>query len=270
MRIFLRHCAALCVLLITIPAGASATAAEIDEAAVRVAMGKEGRLPDDLARDRRSKPEAVIPLLHIEPGANVVDIFGSGGYYSELLATVVGAEGEVWLHNNDGFEAWGINGLSDRFDNRDPGNIVRHTRSGINLDLGGETMDAAIIVMALHDIYVIPKRYNGERYVPVGRPANATYFLEQIFAALKSGSRFVVVDHSGDATMGSEDVFDLHRMKESFARSEIESVGFRFVESSDALRNPNDERSAIVFDSDIKGQTDRFVLSFEKPSDQPH
>ena len=65
--------------------------------------------------------------------------------------------------------------------------------------------------------------------------------------------------------MDSEDVFDLHRMVESLARSEVESVGFQFAESSDALRNPNDDRSMIVFDSDIKGQTDRFVLSFVKP-----
>jgi predicted methyltransferase len=266
MRSFLHQWFTVLVLVSAGLSSASVLAAEIDAAAVRTAMSEEGRLPDDLARDSRSKPEAVIPLLHIEAGATVVDIFGSGGYYSELLASAVGAEGEVWLHNNDGFEAWGINGLRDRFDKRDPGNINRHTRSGINLDLGEETMDAAIIVMALHDIYVIPKRYNGEEYVPVGSPANATYFLEQIYTALKPGSRFVVVEHAGDASMESEEVFDLHRMIEVRARNEVENVGFHFIESSDALRNPKDDRSMIVFDSDIKGQTDRFVLSFEKPS----
>jgi len=55
-------------------------------------------------------------------------------------------------------------------------------------------------------------------------------------------------------------------MVEAMARSEVESVGFRFIESSDALRNTKDDRSMIVFDSEIKGQTDRFILSFEKPS----
>ena len=266
MHSFLHQWFTVLVLVSAVLSSASVLAAEIGSAAVRTAMSEEGRLPDDLARDSRSKPEAVIPLLHIEAGATVVDIFGSGGYYSELLASVVGAEGEVWLHNNDGFEAWGINGLRDRFDKRDLGNINRHTRSGINLELGEETMDAAIIVMALHDIYVIPKRYNGEEYVPVGSPANATYFLEQIYTALKPGSRFIVVEHAGDASMESEEVFDLHRMIEVRARNEVENVGFHFIESSDALRNPKDDRSMIVFDSDIKGQTDRFVLSFEKPS----
>ena len=266
MRSFLQQCFTVLMLVSAVLSSVSVVGAEIDAAAVRMVMSEEGRLPDDLARDIRSRPEAVIPLLHITPGATVVDIFGSGGYYSELLAGAVGASGEVWLHNNDGFEAWGINGLRDRFDKRNPGNINRHTRSGINLDLGEETMDAAIIVMALHDIYVIPKRYNGEEYVPVGSPANAAYFLEQIYTALKPGSRFVVVEHAGDTMMEREEVFDLHRMVEAMARSELESVGFRLVESSAALRNPKDDRSMIVFDSDIKGQTDRFVLSFEKPS----
>ena len=127
------------ILASTVLSGPLLCAAEIDEAAVLAAMSKEGRLQADIARDSRSRPEAVIPLLHLEPGAKVVDIFGSGGYYSELLASVVGREGEAWLHNNEGFEAWGINGLTDRFDSRDPGNILRHTRSGINLDLGTET-----------------------------------------------------------------------------------------------------------------------------------
>lgn len=256
-----------CLLSFALLSGGVLSAAEIDAPAVRQAMAKEGRLEADISRDRRSHPEAVIPLLRIQPGAVVVDIFGSGGYYSELLASVVGEEGEVWLHNNDGFEAWGINGLNDRFDGRDPGNIVRHHGSGINLNLGTETLDAAIIVMALHDIYVIPKRYNGEEYVPVGRPANANYFLTQIYEALRPGSRLVVVDHAGDPAMESEAVFDLHRMVEAYARSELESVGFRLVESSDALRNADDDRSMIVFDSDIQGQTDRFVLSFQKPSE---
>lgn len=246
--------------LFTIPVQADT----IDEAAVLAAMNKPGRLADDIERDSRSKPEAVIPLLNLETGDRAVDIFGSGGYYSELLASVLGESGEVLLHNNQGFEAWGINGLTDRYDGRDPGNITRHTRSGINLDLGLETLDGALVVMALHDLYVIPKRYNGVEYVQVGNPANVDYFLQQIYQGLKPGGRFIVIDHSGDPDSDNETVSELHRIIESFTRQEIEARGFRFVASTDALRNPADDRSQIVFDEDIQGRTDRFVLVFEK------
>ena len=239
---------------------------EIDETAVIAAMTKEGRLAQDLSRDARSKPEKVIPLLRLESGDRVADIFGGSGYYSELLASVVGDDGEVILHNNDGFEAWGINGLNDRFAlQRNPGKIKRHTRTGINLDLESESLDGILIVMAFHDLYVIPKRYNGSEYVPVGKPANIEYFLEQIFLALKPGGRFVVVDHSADSTMDLETLTDLHRIEESFARQEIESAGFLFVESSEALRNPSDNGNLIVFDLGIQGNTDRFIFAFEKP-----
>ncbi len=242
-------------------------AASIDETAVIAAMNKEGRLANDVERDQRSKPHAVIPLLNLETGGHVVDIFAGGGYYTELLATVVGDEGEAILHNNTGFEQWGVNGLNDRFaEGRNPGNIVRHTRSGINLDLQESSLDGAIVVMAYHDLYVVPKRYNGEEYVPVGNPANTEYFLQQVYDALKPGGRFVVVDHAGDETMDHDVVADLHRIKESFTRSEVEAAGFNFVEASDALRNPQDDRSMIVFDLDVQGKTDRFVFAFEKPS----
>jgi len=239
----------------------------IDEAAVLAALQQPDRLAADVARDARSRPEQIIPLLNLEPGDRVVDIFAGGGYYSELLARVLGPDGEAVLHNNMGFEAWGVNELTDRFYRRDPGNIDRHTTNGINLDLAPQSVDAALVVMALHDLYVIPKRYNGQEYVPVGEPMNVDYFLEQVFQALKPGGRFVVIDHAGEPGMAPDLVADLHRLDENFARSELEAAGFQFVAASNALRNPADDRARIVFDEDLQGRTDRFVLVFEKPEE---
>ncbi len=52
-----------------------------------------------------------------------MDVFASGGYYSELIGSVVGDSGEVLLHNNRGFSAWGVNVLNDRFDGRTLDNV---------------------------------------------------------------------------------------------------------------------------------------------------
>ncbi len=236
----------------------------IDENAVLEAMASD-RLAADLERDLRSKPQAIIPLLNIEQGDRVIDIFGSGGYYSDLLARALGDEGRAILHNNQGFEQWGSNILQDRFDNGMPSNVVMLRRYGIDLELPYESVDAALIVMALHDLYVIPKRYDGEKYVPVGPPANVEYFYEQLLIALKPGGRFVVVDHAGEPGMELEATTDLHRINEEFLRADIEANGFRFVSSEPPLRNPEDDRTRIVFDEDLQGKTDRFVLVFEKP-----
>lgn len=237
----------------------------IDTAAVLAVMSSPDRLEADVQRDQRSKPQFVIPLLNLEPGDRVVDIFGAGGYYSELLARAVGEQGEALLHNNPGFEAWGINDLRDRFDQRNPGRITRYTSSGINLDLVDNSLEGALIVMAFHDLYVVPKRYDGTAYVRTGNPANVGYFLDQVYRALKPGGRFVVVDHAAEPDADNETAGDLHRINEVFARKEIEARGFQFVASTDVLRNTADDRNRIVFDEDLQGRTDRFVLAFEKP-----
>ena len=252
-----RLCLLTVIAMLSTPLAWSATVAD--------AIARPGRLPQDLARDERSRPAAVISLLNLAAGDRVVDVFAGGGYYSELLASVVGDGGEVLLHNNEGFRAWGVNILNDRFTGRTIGNITQHLREIADLDLGTNSLDAALLVMAYHDMYVVPKRYNGEKYVPVGQPADVDHFLQQIYRSLKPGARFVVVDHAAGDTTSEDDAFELHRLHEAFARSEIESRGFRFVDSTDVLRNSADDRSMIVFDSDVQGRTDRFVLAFEKP-----
>ena len=119
--------------------------------------------------------------------------------------------------------------------------------------------------MAIHDMYVIPKRYNGVEYVQVGEMANAQYLLQQVYFSLKPGGRFVVIDHAGNENSDNETVSELHRIMETFVREEIEKQGFQFLSSTDSLRNGEDDRSMIVFDLDVQGKTDRFVLTFEKP-----
>ncbi len=238
----------------------------IAEAEVLAAMEDRTRLAADYERDLRSKPQRIIPQLDLQRGDRVLDIFGSGGYYSDLLARVVGEEGEAILHNNEGFEQWGSTILQDRFDNGLPANVRMLRSSGINLELLPASIDAALIVMALHDLYVIPKRYDGEKYVAVGAAADVAMFYEQLLTALKPGGRFVVVDHAGEPGMGLEATTDLHRIGETFLQSDIENNGFRFLHAEPALRNPNDDRLRIVFDEDLQGKTDRFVLVFEKPN----
>jgi len=61
---------------------------------------------------------------------------------------------------------------------------------------------------------------------------------------------------------------DLHRIDEATLRQEVEVPGFRFVSSSDALRNPPDTRDWNDSPREAgpkRGTSDRFVLKFVKP-----
>ncbi len=225
---------------------------------VSEALARPDRLPADLERDARSRPERVLPLLQLKPGDRVADIWAGGGYYSELIARVVGEGGEVLLVNNAAYAAFADEALTRRRDGRDLGPVVVHTREAENLELGENSLDAALIIMSYHDLYHVDEA-NGWRAIDASR------FLDQIYRALKSGGRFLVVDHSAQAGSGKTAAQELHRIDVAFARSDIGAHGFKLVEESDALRNPADDYSVMVFDPRVRGKTDRFVLVFEKP-----
>ncbi len=234
-------------------AACTATAATVEQA-----LKQPGRLQKDLERDARSRPEAVIPLLQLKEGDVVADIWAGGGYYSELLGRVVGESGRVLLINNAAYEHFAAKGLAERFDGRELPAVKIHQREAEDLDLGENQLDAAIIVMSYHDIYHVDEK-GGWRAI------DAADFLGQIYTALKPGGRFLIVDHVAQPGSGKRDAQDLHRIDLEFAREDITSRGFELVGSSDALRNPSDDYTKMVFDPAVRGKTDRFILVFTKP-----
>ena len=225
---------------------------------VEEAINKPGRLAGDLERDVRSRPELVIPLLQLEPGDRVADIWAGGGYYSELLASVVGSDGEVLLINNEAYRQFAAKALAARLEGRKLGNVSIHDREAEDLDLGKERLDAAVIIMSYHDLYHVDEK-NAWRAID---PAD---FLGQIYTALKPGGRFLVVDHVAEPGSGKRDAQDLHRIDIEFAKNDISSRGFTLLESSAGLRNPDDDHAIMVFDPAVRGKTDRFILVFTKP-----
>ena len=57
----------------------------------------------------------------------------------------------------------------------------------------------------------------------------------------------------------------LHRIEESVVKEELAKAGFVLDAESDALRNKSDPHTAKVFDPEIRGRTDQFMLKFKKP-----
>jgi len=223
---------------------------------VKEAMAAADRLPSDVERDQRDHPETILPLLNIGSGSRVADIFAGGGYYSELIGRVVAPEGVVLLHNNQAYLSFAAKALAQRTEGREQAGVQRHDREVDDLDLGIETLDAAMIIMSYHDLY-----HTAEGWPPI----DVADFMAQIVTALKPGGRFLIVDHAAAANTGNTAAQDLHRIDEAFAKQDIESYGLRLVASSDELTNPADDHTKSAFDPEIRGKTDRFVLVFEKP-----
>lgn len=224
---------------------------------VAEAINKPGRLASDLERDARSRPDITLRLLQLSPGDRVADIWAGGGYYSELIASIVGEEGEVLLVNNLAYSQFAGKALAQRQAGRDMGSVTVHTREAEDLELGEGSLDAALIILSYHDLYHVDEA-SGWHAI------DASDFLGQIHAALKPGGRFLVVDHCAEPGSGNSSAQEIHRIDLEFARSDITGKGFKLVAESDALRNSADDRSIMVFDPEVRGKTDRFLLVFKK------
>jgi predicted methyltransferase len=95
--------------------------------------------------------------------------------------------------------------------------------------------------------------------------ATATHFNRAVYARLKAGGSYVIVDHAATVGAGTSDAQSLHRIEPSSVREEVEAVGFVLDAQSTVLANKDDRHAIKVFDPSIKGETDRFVYRFVKP-----
>lgn len=221
------------------------------------AVADANRSAADRERDARDKPAEVLEFAGFERGMTVADIFGGGGYWSELVAHVVGPSGKVLLVNNGPYVAFAGDDLKTRFAKGRLPNVERTVVESCNLLLGESTLDAAMIVMSYHDLYHADAKGGWP-------PIDAAGFLAQIHRALKPGGAFLIIDHSAKAGTGNAAAQDLHRIEEAFAKRDIASHGFVLEDTYEGLRSTADERTIMVFDPKIRGKTDRFVHLYRK------
>ena len=236
--------------------GSEALAAEATPSVYAQALATPGRSDKDKERDARDKPAEVLAFAGFKRGMRIADIFGAGGYYSEILAAVVGPQGKVLLVNNPGYARFAAKAMAERFKDGRLAAVERMEVPSEHLGLGKETLDGALFVMSYHDLYWEDKD---------GFPRiDAAQFLEQVRAAMKPGAILLIVDHAAVEGSGSAPAQTLHRIDEKFAIADWKSHGFELVKSYDGLRNPADDRLKPVFDEAIRGKTDRFVHVYRR------
>ena len=244
----------LAVAASTMPARAASTGTP--ELIYERALATPGRSDKDLARDARDRPAEVLAFAGFKPGMRIADLFGGGGYYSEILSYVVGPKGRVLLVNNAPYASYAAEDLAVRFKDGRLAQVERLVVPNEDLKLGRNTLDGALFVMSYHDLYF----YDKEHFPRI----DAAQFLEQVRKALKPGGRLLVVEHVAAAGSGSSLAGTLHRIDEQFAIKDIESHGFRLVGKYDGLHNSDDDHSKLVFDPAIRGHTDRFVHVYRR------
>jgi predicted methyltransferase len=209
--------------------------------------------PDaDRARDEASQPARVLAFFDIGQGDRVADLLAGGGYYTRILVPLVGSTGLVYSGNNPFFRQF----FGEAFDAllAEPGfaAVVRADGPVDALPLPRDaSLDAVIMSQAYHDLVL-----GDEDRGAMNRA---------VFAALKPGGVYGIIDHAAAPGSGVSTTESMHRIDKQFVISEIEAAGFKLAAEADFLSNPNDDHSVGIFDPSMRGKTDRFVLRFEKP-----
>ena len=115
-------------------------------------------------------------------------------------------------------------------------------------------LDAVFIRQNYHDLHV---NFMG--------PADVAAFNKMVFAALKPGGVYVILDHAATPGSGLKDTNTLHRIDIAAVKSEVQAAGFKLEAESNILANPADDHTKMVLDKSIQGKTDQFLLKFRKP-----
>jgi predicted methyltransferase len=114
------------------------------------------------------------------------------------------------------------------------------------------------------DIAWITQNYHDLKVPEFGK-VDTVAFDRAVYAALKPGGIYFIVDHQGRAGMTAADFAKLHRIDRDLVVREVTSAGFKLAGEGDFLRNAADDHKTPIFDKSIQGRTDRFVLKFVKP-----
>ncbi len=241
---------------VTTPAAVSTSDRDDLAARLEAALADPSRPEADRARDEQRKPDRIVTLWGIQSGMTVLDLFAAGGYYTEVLAAAVGPEGKVYAHNNN-FLLTVREGVYDqqmaaRLADNQLSNVERLDVEIQDMTLEPESLDVINLVLNYHDVYGFTKE-----------AGSTTEGLLALFRSLlRPGGVLGIIDHAANPGPFER---NLHRIDEDIVVEEITAAGFVLETQSDLLRNPDDDRTQSVFDPEIRGKTDRFVLRFRNP-----
>ena len=222
---------------------------------IAAAVADSHRPAEDTARDADRKPAEMLAFAGIKPGDVVVDLIPGKNYFSRLFAAAVGPTGHVYSFEAGEFD--------DAFKSR---NIT--VPSGTLQDYPNDTFIHASIaklpIPQMADVVWTSQNYHDLHDKFTG-PVDIAAFNKAVYAALKPGGVFIVLDHVAQPGSGLRDTDTLHRIDPAVVKKEVTEAGFKFVGESKVLRNPKDPHDKLVFDKSIRGHTDQFVYKFRKP-----
>ena len=214
------------------------------------AVADPKRPAEEVARDPLRHPAEILAFAQVAPGDKVADIRPGAGYFTRLFSDVVGPTGRVYAfvpERTMARENAGADALAAVYSN------VTRVNGLLDSMTYAEPLDMIFMSQEYHDFHI------------PGFNTDVAKMNAAVFAALKPGGRYILIDHEAAPGTGISAVQTLHRIEGDYLKREVEAAGFVYEGESTAVANPADDHSLNVFDEKIRGKTDQFVYRFRKP-----
>ena len=216
---------------------------------IKRAVESPARSAEQRARDADRKPAETLMLAEIAEGERVIELASFGHYYTTMLVEAVGRTGQVYMIDmpwTDRFGGEGARAFDAAHEN------ATYTQVNYNQANLPQNVDAVLNVLFYHDL--------------TRDQVDTADMNRRIFAALKPGGIYLVIDHKAEDGSGWRDAETLHRIDPATIRTEVTAAGFQLAQDSNLLANPADNRKESMRAPAIRGKTDQAVLVFRKPA----
>jgi predicted methyltransferase len=213
----------------------------------------------ELLMYENSKLSELIRFARVDAGSTVIDVYPGEGDWTRLFSDIVGPEGRVYSFVPAEVAQFKNDPVGRmRTLSKEPGreNVEAVSADLVAMPEATQPADMVWLHLFYHDLHTALIQAGG---------ATAAQFNRAVFERLKPGGSYVIVDHAAAVGAGTSDAQSLHRIEPASVREEVEAAGFTLNAESSILANSDDAHSIKVFDSSIKGATDRFAYRFVKP-----
>ena len=208
------------------------------------------------AQDPGRQIAAIMVFTGVKPGQKVVELIPDAGYWTKVFSGIVGSKGHVYTiwpagyqqYVEDSYEDWMQRVATPQYANV---SLLRQGNADFKVP---ESVDLVFTNQNYHDYH---DKFMG--------PVDMAAFDKKVFAALKPGGVFVVIDNVAPAGSGLSSTDTTHRIDPEAVKKEVESAGFVFDGESDVLKNPADTHTLVSYKAPMAGHNDQFIFRFRKP-----
>lgn len=228
----------------------SAVAADVPDY-VSKAVADPTRPAANREADAIRLPAETLAFSGVKPGMVVGELYPCGGYFSRMIADVVGPTGKVY----------GID--TSRWDGCDKGTqkVIDEGHKNYSLTVKPfgefalpEKVDLFWITQNYHDLHI--KEYG---------TVDMAKFNKAVFDALKPGGVYFILDHQAVGELDDAGIAKVHRISKAQLIREVEAAGFKLAGEGTFLNRAGDDHTLSIFDKAIQGKTDQYALRFVKP-----